>query len=267
VPYSALIRETDRVIILGHFRREPGAIPPGGSRPARGGLLLPPILLLIALMLAAVAYVVYVLWPRWPGAPVALDAPELPITIGGVAFEVPPAAIRVSVQRRPGAHERVDLAFMWPSLKPADAAPKPASPEAPRTSGITPTLDRVFITIAGAGDAMAPDERLRAIYPRYAATEPVAGPTGLAVLAFREGTPYQGEDLVYDAITPENFLVRCTRNGAGATPGTCLYERRVEGAADIVVRFPRDWLEDWMSVAGNIDRLIKDLRPAATGKP
>jgi hypothetical protein len=230
------------------------------------------MLLLIALMLAAVAYIVYVLWPRWPGAPVALDAPELPITIAGVAFNVPPAAIRMPVQRRPGAHDRIDLAFSWPSLKPADTAPKPAAPEARPASGITPTLERIFITIADAGDAMAPAERLRTIYPRYAAAEPVSGPTGLAVLAFREGTPYQGEDLIYDATTPENFLVRCTRNGAGATPGTCLYERRIEQAADVVVRFPRDWLEDWQLIAGNIDRLIAGLRPpalapATSGKP
>ena len=83
-------------------------------------------------MLAAVAYIVYVLWPRWPGAPVALDAPALPITIAGVAFNVPPAAIRMPVQRRPGAQERIDLAFMWPSLKPADTAPKPGARRGPR---------------------------------------------------------------------------------------------------------------------------------------
>jgi hypothetical protein len=253
------------VITLGRRRREPGASA-GRSRHAGGNLLLPPVLLLMALMLAAVAYIVYVLWPRWPGVPVALDAPELPVTIGGVAFNVPPAAVRVAVQRRPGAHERIDLAFMWPSLKPADTAPKPAAPEALPASGTVHTLDRIFITIASAGDAMAPAERVQTIYPRYAATEPVSGPSGLAVLAFREGTPYQGEDLIYDAATPENFLVRCTRNGAGATPGTCLYERRIE-AADIVVRFPRDWLDDWEQLAGNIDRLIKDLRPAAVVKP
>jgi hypothetical protein len=257
------------VITLGRFMREMRASPRGGARRA-GGLLLPPLMLLIALMLAAVAYIVYVLWPRWPVVPVALDAPALPITIGGVAFNVPPAAIRVPVQRLPGAHDRIDLAFRWPSLKPADTAPKPAAPEALPPPGTALTLDRIFITIAGAGDAMAPAERLRAIYPRYASTEPVSGPSGLAVLAFRDGTPYQGEDLIYDATTPENFLVRCTRNGAGATPGTCLYERRIEAAADIVVRFPRDWLEDWPLLAGNIDRLIADLRPtspAATGKP
>jgi hypothetical protein len=252
------------VITPGRLKQS-GASAVGRPRQAGGNLLLPPVLLLVALMLAAVAYVVYVLWPRWPADAVALDAPELPVTIGGVAFNVPPAALRVAVQRRPGAQERIDLAFLWPSLKPADAAA--LKPEALPASGAARALDRIFVTIASAGDAMAPAERVQTIYPRYAATEPVSGPSGLAVLAFREGTPYQGEDLIYDAATPENFLVRCTRNGAGATPGTCLYERRIE-AADIVARFPRDWLDgDWEQVADNIDRLIKDLRPAAAGKP
>jgi hypothetical protein len=255
------------VITLGRLRQDmrremgrAGAV--GVSRPAGRNLLLP-VLVLIALALVAIAYIVYVLWPRWPAAAAALDAPELPVTIGGVAFNVPPTAIRVAVQRRPGAHDRLDLAFLWPSLQPADAAVKPAAPEAHAPASAARALDRIFVTIASAGDAMAPAERVQTIYPRYAATEPVSGPTGLAVLAFREGTPYQGEDLIYDAATPENFLVRCTRSGAGPTPGTCLYERRIEAAADIVARFPRDWLDgDWEAVAGNIDRLIKDLRPA-----
>jgi hypothetical protein len=73
-------------------------------------------------------------------------------------------------------------------------------------------------------------------------------------------TPYQGDDLVYDAVEPDRFLVRCSRNGAGPTPGICLYERRIE-AADVVVRFPRDWLNDWRLVAGGIERLIRSLRP------
>jgi hypothetical protein len=79
------------------------------------------------------------------------------------------------------------------------------------------------------------------------------------MLAFRDGTPYQGEDLIYDASAP-GFLVRCTRN-AGVTPGTCLYEHWIEGAK-LVVRFPRDWLADWREVARNIERLIASLRPS-----
>jgi hypothetical protein len=240
---------------LGQFRRGPQAL-----RGASASLLVWPLLLLTALMVAAVAYVVYILWPRWPAEPVALDSPELPITIAGTPFNIPPAAIRVGVQRHPGALDRVDLGFLWPSLKPADQGAKPITPATLPAAGSM--LDRLFITIAAAGNAMGPAERLRTIYPRYASSEPTAGPDGLAVLAFREGTPYQGEDLIYDAATPESFLVRCSRNGAGATPGTCLWEERVD-TADIVVRFPRDWLKDWRSLAGDIAMLIKSLRPSA----
>ena len=122
-----------------------------------------------------------------------------------------------------------------------------------------PAFDRIFVTIAAAGDTLAPDERVRTIYPRYATAAPMPGPEGLTVLAFRAGTPYEGEDLIYDATTPVNFLVRCTRP-VGATPGTCLLSRRV-GTADIVVRFPRDWLADWPFVGRNIGRLISSLAP------
>jgi hypothetical protein len=73
------------------------------------------------------------------------------------------------------------------------------------------------------------------------------------------GSPYQGEDLIQDA-GASGFLAHCTRNRAGPTPGICLYERRID-AADIVVRFPRDWLSDWHMVADNLDRLIAGLRP------
>ena len=62
---------------------------------------------------------------------------------------------------------------------------------------------------------------MQTIYPRYLApTLPPARRT--VMLAFRQGTPYQGEDLIYDAEAPENFLVRCSRDGNGPTPGMCL---------------------------------------------
>ena len=127
-------------------------------------------------------------------------------------------------------------------------------------SAPAPTLERIFVTIAAAGDTLDPAERVLNIYPRYAETEATPGPGGLAILAFREGSPYQGEDLIYDATAP-GFLVRCTRSGAGPTPGTCLYERRIE-TADIVVRFPRDWLAEWQTVASGINRLIASLQSA-----
>ncbi|MET0877462.1 MAG: hypothetical protein ABWY14_10020, partial [Tardiphaga sp.] len=149
------------------------------SRPVRRragqGLFMAPLVVVIALALGAIAVIGYLLWPRWPGAAIAPDAPAFPITVAGVAFNVPPAAIRVKVQRRPGAHERVDLVFLWPSLEPPDPNAKPPPPTgtapAPR-----PTFERIFMTIAGAGDTLAPAERVMTIYPRYTASEALHGP-------------------------------------------------------------------------------------------
>lgn len=210
---------------------------------------------LVALIVLAGAFVALMLWPRWPGTAVAPDAPALPITVGGVLFNLPPAAIRVPMQRHPGAQERVDLAFLWPSLAPPDPAAKPAPAEA------APPIDRLFITIQPPSIALASAERVKSIYPRYLADTQFDGPDGLKVISFREGTPYQGEDLFFDASAQPGFVVRCSRPGAAGTPGMCLYERRIDGA-DMTLRFPSDWLADWRVVDHSIGDLIGRLRPA-----
>ena len=219
-------------------------------RPSGKSQLLLPLIVFATVAFTAFVYIGYVLWPRWPTP--RLDAPALPITVAGVAFNLPPAAIRVPVQRRPGVQERVDLVFLWPSLEPPDPNAKPPAPGP--ASETSQAFARVFMTIASGGDTLAPADRVLTIYPRYTAAEAAPGPGGLTVAAFRDGTPYQGEDLIYDDPAP-TFFVRCTRNRAGPVPGICLYERRID-AADVVVRFPRDW----RTVAGNLDRLIASLR-------
>jgi hypothetical protein len=226
---------------------------PRRRRQAGRSLLAGPLLLFAAAALAAAFYVAYVLWPRWPEPPVTLDAPSLPILIAGVAFNIEPAAVRMPVQRRPGTQERIDLAYLWPSLTPPDPSRKPTM-GAPVDAN-----ERLFVTIA-AGDSTVPlIERVRTIYPRYLAPEPAAGPAGLTLRGFRDGTPYQGEELVLEQQAPEHFLARCSRKGV-TNSGTCLLERRI-GNADITLRFPRDWLSDWKSVASGIDRLIARLHP------
>jgi hypothetical protein len=225
-------------------------------RQPRAKSLALPVALLVAASVLAAGVVAYLLWPRWPGPPVTLDTPALPITVAGTAFNIPPAAIRVKVQRRPGAQDRVDLAFLWPSLTPPDPAVKPV-PVAPGDK----STDRLFVTLADAGVTPPPEQRLRTLYPRYTGDDPAAAPDGLVGRAFRAGTPYQGEDLLYDPQAPERFAVRCTRN-TGAALGTCLYQRRI-GAAEVTVRFHRDWLDEWRGVALGIDELIGSLRPPA----
>jgi hypothetical protein len=218
--------------------------------------LAAPLMLFGAVVVIAAVYVTYVLWPRWPDAQVALNAPSLPIVVSGVNFSVEPAAIREAIERHAGAQARVDLAYLWPSLAPPDLAVKPAvgAPVDPNK--------RVFVTIASGDLTLPVSERMREIYPRYLVPEPSAGSDGLTLRRFREATPYQGEELVFEQQNPEHFLARCSRKGV-VNSGTCLLERRI-GNADVTFRFPRDWLKDWKSVATGIDKLLARLHPAAT---
>ena len=222
---------------------------------ASAGLLFA-LTTLIVLIVGAAALVALMLWPRWPGAAVAPDAPALPITVGGVLFNVPPAAIRVPMQRHSGATERLDLAFLWPSLRPPDQSPKLAPTET------TPPIDRLFITIEPQAPGLPPSERVRMIYPRYLAETQFDGPDGLKVIPFKEGTPYQNEDLFFDPATQPGFVARCSRPGAAGTPGMCLYERRIENA-DLTVRFPSEWLTGWRAVNDGIAKLIGTLKPGS----
>lgn len=228
-------------------------IPRRRPRNTRRLLVMPLAMLGIGTVLA-LAFVAYVLWPRWPSAPLAVDAPLLPITVGGVTFSIPPAAIRQSVQRRPGTQERVDIAFLWPSLDPPDTHRK-AQPAADADG-----VDRVFVTIAAAEIALPPAERVKTIYPRYLEATAQQGAGGLIVRAFRDGSPYHGEELIQDP--GDSLLVRCTHNGKSGALGMCLQDRRI-GGADITIRFPRDWLEDWPPVAQGLDRLVASLRASA----
>ena len=221
-------------------------------RRAAYGPLWAPLVVFAAAVLTAVAYIAYVLWPRWPDTPIAPDAPALPIMVAGVAFNIEPAAIRMAVQRHPGAQERIDLAYSWPALTPPDPAPQAAPDDSKR---------RLFVTIATGDGTLPLMARMQNIYPRYLATDASATPDGLTLRDFRSGTPYQGEELVFDAAAPEHFLARCSKQGV-TNSGTCLLERRL-GNADITLRFPRDWLNDWRGVAAGVDRLIARLHPGS----
>jgi hypothetical protein len=231
-----------------HQRRAP---------PRRRGVahnpLAAPLLAFAGAVLLAAFYIAYVLWPRWPQAQVSPDAPALPIVIGGATFNIEPAAIREAIERRPGVQDRVDLVYLWPSLAPPDPAAKP-------TVGhpVNPN-ERLFVTIVSGETTLPLMQRVQDIYPRYLVPAPTAGPEGLTLRGFRDGTPYQGEELVFEQQNPEHFLARCSRQGV-ANSGVCLLERRID-QADVTFRFPRDWLANWKAVAAGIDRLLARLHP------
>jgi len=203
-----------------------------------------------ALTAGAIALVAYLLWPTWGSDP-SRGPSRLPVSVGATIFNVPTAAIRMKIQRHSGPQERVDLSFTFPSLE-APEAPKHVSADTVEEK-VQP-IDRIFLSIAAHHDTLAPDMRVRTIYPRYLEQTSAPGDDGLTVRAFRDGSPYSGEDL-FSANAP-SFTARCTRDAA--TPGMCLSERRIDGA-DLTFRFPKDWLARWRDVVGAMDRLTTQL--------
>jgi hypothetical protein len=229
----------------------------GRTRRKPRAFLWLPMAVFIAGVIGAGVLVTYILWPRWPAA-ITADAPSMPITVNGVNFNIPPAAIRNKVQRKPGTQDRVDLVFLWPSLLPPDATQRP---EAPVMSAgpIERTSNRLFLTVASYGNTLPMNERFESIYPRYLASSIATDAGGLTVRPFETGSPYAGEDLLFDSAEQPRFIVRCSRDGKAGTIGICLYEKRA-GAADITARFPRAWLGEWRDVQAGIEKLVGQMR-------
>jgi hypothetical protein len=209
-----------------------------------------PIMLACAITVSAIALIAYLLWPTWE-PDVSSDPARLPVSVGATLFNVPTAAIRMKIQRRSGAQERIDLSFAFPSLETPEA-PKHVSADSVEEA-LQP-IDRIFLSISAHHDSLAPDIRVRTIYPRYLEDAVTPGQDGLTMRAFRDGSPYSNEDMFFASAPDIN--ARCTRDAA--TPGMCLSERRIEGA-DLTFRFPRSWLEKWREVADAMDRLTLQL--------
>jgi len=209
-----------------------------------------PVAIGSTISLLAIAAIAYLLWPTWRAQPVG-DPDRTPVSIGETLFNVPTKAFRVKFQRHSGPQERVDLTFLYPSLAPPER-PKRASAE--DIEEFHP-IDRIFVSIAAHHDALAPEMRLRTIYPRYLTpSSQQQVEDGLTLRPFVDASPYSAEDLFAAEQPP--FAARCTRDRQ--TPGMCISERRIDGA-DLTFRFPRQWLTQWRDVAIAIDRLTAQL--------
>lgn len=211
---------------------------------------LVPILAGGLLATAAVVLVGYLLWPTWHRDTLA-KPDRIPVNVGNTFFNVPAHAFRRKVQKNSGPQESVELSYNYPSL---------AAPEAPRhvsAEKFDPNaqpIDRIFLTITAHHDIMSPDIRFSTIYPRYTNDTAATEQDGLITRPFRDGSPYEGEDL-FVAAAPA-LVARCTRDGD--TPGMCLSERRI-GGADLTYRFPLKWLAQWRDIAGAMDNLAAHL--------
>ena len=102
------------------------------------------------MLCAAMAVIIYLLWPTWQATAFA-GPKQLPITVGGMLFNVPSEAIRMRLQRRSGAQDRIDLAFAYPSLSPPERQKHVTAETVDDTHVV---VDRLLLSIALRGDEL-----------------------------------------------------------------------------------------------------------------
>ncbi len=121
--------------------------------------------------------------------------------------------------------------------------------------------ERLFATIQASDGTMPINERVQTDLPALSrAGDGAARRRASTLRPFRDGTPYQGEEMVYEQAAPEHFLARCSPQGrrqhrhlpVGASRRQCRHH--VALSARVAERLE--------NVAAGIDKLMARWRPA-----
>lgn len=121
-------------------------------------------------------------------------------------------------------------------------------------AGAAQANEPIFITAVPADGSLAPAERPSVLYARFVAADARSAPGGLIRRRFRDGTPFEGEDLVVAAPDGHAFWARCPSLGAPPDPASrCLTEMRFAGT-DVQVRFSPVLLPRWELLASGLPR-------------
>jgi hypothetical protein len=108
-------------------------------------------------------------------------------TIGTTALDVPSAWLRPGMSRTGGAVERLDLVIPWPD--------ELSDGEADAKRGTAAIEKVVLVALTGADASLAPAQRPARLYSLFLTAEVWPNPGGLVLRRFRQGTPYEDEEL------------------------------------------------------------------------
>ena len=146
------------------------------------------------------------------------------------------------------------LAAGWESLRAPGARALRLPWRAFAGDGAAQPDEPVFVTVRLADGSLAPAERPSVLYARFVAADARSAAGGLIRRRFRDGTPFEGEDLVVAAPDGRAFWARCpTPGGRGDGASGCLTEMRF-GDIDVQVRFSPALLPRWELLASGLHR-------------
>jgi hypothetical protein len=128
-----------------------------------------------------------------------------------------------------------------------DFAPPARAAKAQSSEALTSLArNHVFITVSLKDDGVDPADRPMQLYARFLEAETIAGPGGLVMRRFEQGSPYDLEQLYVAPPDGRDFFARCPKpSRAGAAPTElCFFVFRVDGL-DVELRFAPALLDNW----------------------
>jgi hypothetical protein len=112
--------------------------------------------------------------------------------------------------------------------------------------------EAIVVSWRAADGSLAPAERPAVLYARFVSPEASRSEGGLIRRRFRNGTPYEGEDLFVAPPDGRGFWARCPSAPAeGDSFGRCLSEMRF-GGRDVQLRFAPALLARWELLTGAV---------------
>lgn len=193
---------------------------------------------LLTIALAAGAALLYAAREE---APDALIQSEL----AGVKFSYARGYARDEATAAGGFADHLSFVASFPGFAPLSAKELAAAPS-------------IALTLTPKDDGLDPGERPGKLYARFLTPETVAGPGGLILRHFEQGSPYDSEELLIAPSDQRGFFARCPKADASAPREACLSLFRERGL-DIELRYSPALLGHWDALYEGAHALIAKM--------
>jgi hypothetical protein len=168
---------------------------------------------------------------------------------------IPYDYFRFEHARLGGSLSEIDLAADARTFRPARLQSRF------KPSAADPMAQTLFLTLIPSAGNISPAERTTRLYTRFLQPDGWSHPGGLIMRRFKNGSPYQKEDLYMAPPEGRRFAARYPqpRKTPDGLTNICMAEFRIEGI-DVRLRFAADLLSDWERLLQGTQGLIRSFR-------
>lgn len=190
------------------------------------------------------------------------DNSNVVAAIGATQFAYPVAFARDEATAAGGGAGRLAFIARFPDFSP------PLADLKRRIIAQSSDQNLVQLVVSAADDSLDPKDRPKRLYARFLESEASVGPDGLVMRRFKQGSPYDLEQLYVAPPDGRRFFARCpnSANAAGRpAQDFCLFVFRRDGL-DVELRFAPALLEHWEALADGAKAFLMRIRAGARSK-